>query len=149
MARKSGGGRDEDAAKRPKSSRQLRVGEELRHALARLFERGEMRDPELRDVSITVTQVDVSPDLVNATAYVMPLGGADRDRLLAAMKRAAPYLRGQCARMVELRHAPELRFRIDTSFDYAGKIDSLLRSPNVARDLPAPVAPDEEEPAAG
>ena len=125
----------DDAASRPKSPRQLRVGEELRHALAQLFERGDMRDPDLRGASITVTQVDCSPDLRNAVAYVMPLGGVDRERLLAAMRRAAPYFRSQLARMVELRHAPELQFRIDTTFDYAGRINTLLHSPEVARDL--------------
>ena len=125
----------DDAASRPKSPRQLRVGEELRHALAQLFERGDMRDPDLRGASITVTQVDCSPDLRNAVAYVMPLGGVDRERLLAAMRRAAPYFRSQLARMVELRHAPELQFRIDETFDYAGRINQLLHSPDVARDI--------------
>lgn len=133
-----------DPAGRPKSPRQLRVGEELRHALARLFERGDMRDPELRGASVTVTQVDCSPDLRSAVAYVMPLGGVDRERLLAAMRRAAPYFRSQLARMVELRHAPELQFRIDESFDYAGRINQILHSPDVARDLDA--AADDEDP---
>jgi ribosome-binding factor A len=132
---RAGGGND--AAGKPKSPRQLRVGEELRHALAQLFERGDMRDPDLRGASITVTQVDCSPDLRNAIAYVMPLGGVDRERLMAAMRRAAPYFRSQLARMVELRHAPELHFRIDESFDYAGRINTLLHSPDVARDLEA------------
>ena len=138
----AGGG--SDPAGRPKTPRQLRVGEELRHALAQLFERGDMRDPDLRGASVTVTQVDCSPDLRNAVAYVMPLGGADRERLLAAMRRAAPYFRSQLARMVELRHAPELQFRIDESFDYAGRINELLHSPDVARDLDA--ATDDEDP---
>ncbi len=134
----------DDAAGRAKSPRQLRVGEELRHALAQLFERGDMRDPDLRGASITVTQVDCSPDLRNAIAYVMPLGGVDRERLLAAMRRAAPYFRSQLARMVELRHAPELQFSIDESFDYAGRINQLLHSPEVARDIEA--AKDDEDP---
>lgn len=134
-----------DAAGRPKSPRQLRVGEELRHALAKLFERGDMRDPELRGASVTVTQVDCSPDLRNAVAYVMPLGGVDRERLMAAMRRAAPYFRSQLARMVELRHAPELQFRIDETFDYAGRINQILHSPDVARDLESP-ADDKETP---
>lgn len=136
-----------DSAAKPKSPRQLRVGEELRHALARLFERGDMRDPDLRGASVTVTQVDCSPDLRNAIAYVMPLGGVDRERLLAAMHRAAPYFRAQLARMVELRHAPELHFRIDTSFDYAGRINALLHSPDVARDLEA--RDEDEKPSGG
>ena len=133
-----------DPAGKPKSQRVLRVNEELRHALAQLFERGDMRDPELRGASITVTQVDCSPDLRNAIAYVMPLGGVDRERLLVAMHRAAPYFRSQLARMVELRHAPALQFRIDETFDYAGRINALLHSPDVARDLEA--SDDDEKP---
>ena len=115
--------------------RQLRVGEQLRHALAEVMARGDLRDPELRDVPITVTEVRVSPDLKNATAFVMPLGGGDIDRLLAALARAAPYLRGQMARVVQLRFTPALSFLADTSFDEAQHIDSLLRTPTVAADL--------------
>ena len=139
----------DDAAGRPKTPRQLRVGEELRHALAQLFERGDMRDPDLRGASITVTQVDCSPDLRNAVAYVMPLGGVDRERLLAAMRRAAPYFRSQLARMVELRHAPDLQFRIDESFDYAGRINQLLHSPDVARDIEAATDDEKDKPSHG
>ena len=117
------------------SQRQLRVGEELRHLLAALLERGEMRDPDLRGASITVTAVDVSPDLRNATVFVMPLGGQDEQRLLAAMRRAAPWFRAQVGERAGLRHAPELRFEIDRSFDEADRIGSLLRRPDVARDL--------------
>ncbi len=87
--------RPSERDKKVPSQRQLRVGEELRHLLAELLERGEMRDPELREASITVTAVDVSPDLRNATAFVMPLGGQDEKRLLAAMRRAAPWFRAR------------------------------------------------------
>ncbi|MCW5748878.1 MAG: 30S ribosome-binding factor RbfA [Alphaproteobacteria bacterium] len=127
--------RSADPTGRPKSPRQLRVGEELRHGLAAVLERGDMRDPDLRGVSITVTEVDVSPDLRSATAFVVPLGSAERERLMAALHRAAPYFRGQLAQKVELRYAPELRFEFDRSFDHAHRIDELLHSPDVARDL--------------
>lgn len=120
---------------REHSQRQLRVGEELRHGLAELLERGDMRDPVLRDARITVTVVDVSPDLRNATAFIVPLGGEHADEILAAMRRAAPYFRNRMARMIELRFAPEIRFELDRSFDHAAKIDKLLHDPEVARDL--------------
>ena len=117
------------------SQRQLSVGEELRHLLAELLERGEMRDPDLRGASITVTAVDVSPDLRNATAFVMPLGGQNEERLLAAMRRAAPWFRARVGERAGLRYAPEIRFEIDRTFDEADRIGSLLRRPDVARDL--------------
>jgi len=120
---------------RAAGQRRLRVGEELRHLLAALMERGNMRDPELRDASITVTSVDVSPDLRNATAFVMPLGGQDETRLLAAMRRAAPWFRARVGERAGLRHAPEIRFELDRSFDQADRIGALLRRPDVARDI--------------
>ena len=117
--------------------RQLRVGEELRHALAEVLGRGELRDPALDGVSITVTEVRVSPDLRNATAFVTPLGGGDSATLVAALARAAPFLRGRIGRMVQLKFTPALGFEADSSFDEAGRIDALLRSPPVAHDLVA------------
>jgi ribosome-binding factor A len=120
---------------RAPGQRQLRVGEELRHLLAELLERGDMRDPDLRGASITVTAVDVSPDLRNAIAFVMPLGGQDGPRLLAAMRRAAPWFRARVGERAGLRHAPEIRFEIDRTFDEADRIGNLLRRPDVARDL--------------
>ena len=120
---------------RSHSQRQLRVGEELRHLLAELLERGDMRDPDLRGASITVTAVDVSPDLRNAIAFVMPLGGQDEPRLLAAMRRAAPWFRARVGERAGLRYAPEIRFEIDRTFDEADRIGNLLRRPDVARDL--------------
>jgi ribosome-binding factor A len=117
------------------SQRQLRVGEELRHLLAELFERGDMRDPDLRGASITVTSVDVSPDLRNATAFVMPLGGQDEARLMAAMRRAAPWFHARVGERAGLRHAPEIRFELDKTFDEADRIGALLRRPDVARDI--------------
>ncbi|HEY2875833.1 MAG TPA: 30S ribosome-binding factor RbfA [Reyranella sp.] len=127
--------RSSDKDNRGHSQRQLRVGEEIRHLLAELLERGDMRDPELRDARITVTSVDVSPDLRNATAFIMPLGGQDKERLLAAMKRAAPWFRARVGEKAGLRSAPEIRFQIDTTFDEADKIGALLRRPDVARDI--------------
>jgi ribosome-binding factor A len=120
---------------RSHSQRQLRVGEELRHLLAELLERGDMRDPDLRGASITVTAVDVSPDLHNATAFVMPLGGQDAARVLGAMRRAAPWFRARVGERAGLRYAPEIRFEIDRTFDAADRIGALLRQPDVARDL--------------
>lgn len=120
------------------SQRQLRVGEEIRHALADVLLRGDFRDPELRDSNITVTEVRVSPDLRNATAFVVPLGQADMGTLLKALKRAAPFLRGHVAKAVKLQFVPNLSFEQDTSFDYAARIDSLLHRRDVARDLDAP-----------
>ncbi len=117
------------------SQRQLRVGEEIRHLLAELLERGNMRDPDLRDATITVTSVDVSPDLRNATAFVMPLGGKDSEKILAALKRAAPWFRGRVGEKAGLRSAPDIRFRLDRTFDEADRIGALLRRPDVAQDL--------------
>ena len=123
-------------AKAP-SQRQLRVGEELRHALAQVLERGELHDPAVQDTPITVTEVRASPDLKNATVFVVPLGGDAEvtDRVLEGLGRAAPYLRRCLAEKVHLRHTPRLIFSADTSFDEAGRIDGLLRAPAVARDL--------------
>jgi len=94
-----------------------------------------MRDPDLREASITVTSVDVSPDLRNATAFVMPLGGHDEKRLMAAMRRAAPWFRARVGERAGLRYAPEIRFELDRTFDEADRIGSLLRRPDVARDI--------------
>lgn len=126
---------DKDKSDRGHSQRQLRVGEEIRHLLAELLERGDMRDPELREARITVTSVDVSPDLRNATAFIMPLGGKDSARLLAALRRAAPWFRGRVSEKAGLRSAPEIRFQLDATFDEADKIGALLRRPDVARDV--------------
>ncbi len=120
------------------SQRQLRVGEEIRHLLAELLERGNMRDPDLREATITVTSVDVSPDLRNATAFVMPLGGRDSEKILSALKRAAPWFRARVGEKAGLRSAPDIRFALDRTFDEADKINELLRRPDVARDIAEP-----------
>jgi ribosome-binding factor A len=109
------------------SQRQRRVAEAIRHALAELFERHDLREPALRDVSITVTEVRISPDLRRATAYVTPFAGGEVGEVLAGLGRARAYLRAQVARRVSLRFAPELEFEPDTSFDQATRIESLLR----------------------
>jgi len=132
---------------KPQSKRQLRVGEELRHALAAVLARGDLRDPELRDLSITVTEVRASPDLRNATVYVLPLGGAktpaDTEAMVGALRRAGPYLRGQIAREVVLRFTPALSFEADTSFDRADRIDSLLRAATSHETAPAEDLPED------
>lgn len=107
--------------------RQLRVGEELRHVLAEVLGREELRDPLMRGVSVTVSEVRVSPDLRRATAFVMPLGGDDVGKIIAVLNRAAAFLRGRMSRMVNLKYAPSLVFEADTAFDEASKIDALLR----------------------
>ena len=122
------------SAKAP-TQRQLRVGEEIRHVLSAVFLRGEFRDPELASEHVTVTEVRVSPDLRNATAFVARLGRTDIDALLPALKRAAPYLRALVAHEMRLRVAPNLSFQPDTTLDYAMHIDALMKAPEVARDL--------------
>jgi ribosome-binding factor A len=122
------------SAKAP-TQRQLRVGEEIRHVLAGVFLRGEIRDPELAGISITITEVRISPDLKHATAFVTRLGRSDVAEKLPALRRAAPFLRGQLAHALKLRYAPDLSFQADTSIDYAAHVDALLRAPEVARDL--------------
>jgi|SRR6185295_14201486 len=117
------------------SQRQLRVAEEIRHILAGLLMRGELRDPALIGVSITVSEVRISPDLKNATVYSLPLAGAKVDEVLKGLNRSAPYLRARVAHALQLRHAPLLTFVEDRSFDEAHHIDELLKSEKVARDL--------------
>jgi ribosome-binding factor A len=120
------------------------VAEELRHALAETLERGRLHDPDLEGVSVTVTELDISPDLRNATVFIMPLGGFEQDKVLTAMRRAAPYLRGELARAVRLRYVPQLSFQLDNAFDHASHIDEVLHRPEVARDL-GPDADDDAE----
>ena len=121
---------------RAPSQRQLRVGEEIRHALAHILERGEVHDPELAGKAITVTEVRISPDLKNASAFVVPLGGlGDTGEIVDALNRIKSFLRHRVSQAVHLRSAPNLSFVPDTSFDEAGHINDLLHSPEVARDL--------------
>jgi len=117
------------------SARQLRVGELVRHALAELFARGDVHDPVLEAHMITVPEVRMSPDLRLATIYIMPLGGRDAEAVLAALESNKRYLRGEISRRVNLKFAPEIRFRVDERFDEAERIEKLLRTPAVQRDL--------------
>jgi ribosome-binding factor A len=126
MTRRSGGA---------PSQRQLRVGEELRHTLVRILGRGGLRDPELDGVQVTVTEVSVSPDLHNATAFVVPFGGGPSDKLVAALNRASGFFRAQFGRELKLRYVPGIRFEADRSFEHAKRIDRLLQDPRVASDL--------------
>jgi ribosome-binding factor A len=119
------------------SQRQLRVGEEIRHALIRIFAEAHWRDPDLAGANITLTEVRIGPDLRNATAFVLPFGGGDAARLVAALNRAAPYLRHELGRAVQLRFLPELKFEADSSFDEAARIRARLGDPTVRRDLAA------------
>jgi ribosome-binding factor A len=117
------------------SQRQLRVGESVRHALAEILAAGEVHDPVLESHMVTVPEVRMSPDLRLATIYVMPLGGRDAQSVVAALERNKRYLRGVIARKVNLKFAPDIRFRVDERFDEAERIEKLLRSPAVQRDL--------------
>lgn len=117
------------------SQRMLRVAELIRHATAELLSRGAINDPVLDGHVVTVPRVKMSPDLKLATVYVMPLGGKDREGVIEALDRHKKFLRGEIAHRINLKFAPELRFRIDDSFDNAAKIDALLNSPKVAQDL--------------
>src|SRR5262245_63116711 len=117
------------------SQRQLRVGELIRHALADMLTRGEVHDPVLEGHMITVPEVRMTADLRLATIYVMPLGGRDQNEVVAALERNNKFLRGEIARRVNLKFAPEIRFRIDERFDEAERIEKLLRTPAVQRDL--------------
>ena len=110
------------------SQRQLRVGEIVRHALSSLFERGQIRDPDLAGMPLTVAEVAMSPDLRVATVYVLPLdaGEAEREAAVAALNRIGPALRRMLAPMVSLKFLPDLRFVADTRFDRAGRIEALL-----------------------
>jgi ribosome-binding factor A len=116
----------------------LRVGELVRHAAAQMLSRGDINDPVLEKHVVTVSRVKMSPDLKLATIYVMPLGGKDEAEVLKALDRHKRYLRGEIAHEVNLKFAPEVRFRIDESFDAVSRIDAILASDRVKRDLEAP-----------
>ncbi|MHB9881194.1 30S ribosome-binding factor RbfA [Pacificimonas sp. ICDLI1SI03] len=121
-----------------KSVRLLKIGEQIRHVIAQVLQRGEVNDRNLSDMIVSVSEVRVSPDLRHAAVYVKELAGRDED-MLAALKKNVRFLRGQVARALSTKYTPELKFRLDESFAEAAKIDALLRSEKVAPDL------DEEE----
>jgi ribosome-binding factor A len=117
------------------SQRQLRVGELMRHALSEVLSRGEIHDPVLQTNVVTVPEVRMSPDLKIATCFVMPLGGKDQQEVIQALARNKRYLRGELAHRTNLKYAPDLRFRIDESFEEGSRIDRLLESDEVRRDV--------------
>jgi len=117
------------------SQRQLRVGELVRHAIADMLTRGDVHDPVIEGHLITVPEVRMSADLRLATIYIMPLAGRDADEVVAAFERHKKFLRGEIAHRINLKFAPDIRFRIDERFAEAERIDKLLRSPAVKRDL--------------
>ncbi len=123
------------------TQRMLRVGELVRHALAAVFSRGDVEDEALAGAVITVPEVRMTPDLKIANAYVMPLGGERAEEIVAALNRHRKFIRGRVAPEVDLKFAPELRFFVDTTFDEFGRIDALLRTDRVQRDLD----PDDSE----
>lgn len=117
------------------SQRQLRVGELVRHALAEMLTRGDVHDPVIEAHMITIPEVAVTADLRLATIYVMPLGGRDAAEVVAAFERHKKFLRAEIAHRINLKFAPDIRFRVDDRFAEAERIDRLLRSPEVKRDL--------------
>lgn len=117
------------------SQRQLRAGEAVRHALAELLARGGIHDPTLAAHPVTVSEVRMSADLRLATIYVLPLGGTDTGEVLAALERNKRFIRGAIARAVPLKYAPDIRFAADETFDEASRIERLLDSPDVRRDI--------------
>ena len=117
------------------SQRQLRVGELIRHALAEMLARGDIHDPTIESHMITVPEVAMTADLRLATIYVMPLGGRDTDDVIAALDHNKKFLRGEIARRINLKFAPDIRFRFDERFDEAERIEKILRTPEVRRDI--------------
>lgn len=117
------------------SQRQLRVAELIRHSLAEMLARGDIHDDVLAEHVVTIPEVRMSPDLKLATVYLMPLGGGDRQPVLEAFNRHRRYIRGEIAHKINLKFAPDIRFSIDETFDEADRIDRLLASPEVKRDL--------------
>jgi ribosome-binding factor A len=128
----------EQGSKRAPTQRQLRVGEEIRSALAMIFSLGETHHPVLDTASITVSEVRISPDLKNATAYVMPLAGDKKDEVMKALIDNASRLRGLVSRRIVLRTSPKIFFKLDTSFEEANRINLLLQSERVKQDVEKP-----------
>ncbi|HXV32359.1 MAG TPA: 30S ribosome-binding factor RbfA [Sinorhizobium sp.] len=126
------------------SQRMLRVGEQVRAAITQVLQRGEVRDPLIEKTVISISEVRMSPDLKIATAYVTPLGTADHAAIIEALNKHAKFIRGRLGpQLRQMKYMPDVRFRDDTSFDNYQKIDALLRSPEVSRDLD-PHSDDEE-----
>jgi len=126
------------------SQRQLRVGELIRHALAEMLSRSEIHDPVIEAHMITIPEVAMTADLRLATVYVMPLGGRDAKPVIEALEKNKKFLRGEIAQRVNLKFAPDIRFRFDERFDEAERIEKILRTPEVRRDLESK-PPDEDQ----
>ncbi len=119
------------------SLRLLRVGENVRHAISAILTRGDVQDPDLDGAPVTVSEVRVSPDLRNATVFVMPLGGDEGGVITKALNKNSAFIRGEMSKVVHMKYMPRLKFKIDESFDEASHIDALLKNPKVQRDLGA------------
>ncbi len=141
MKRPTGAGRGAPAGP---SQRQLRAGELIRHALVEVLREEDIADPDLEGVSVTVTEVRMSPDLRHAHCFVEPLGGQDAGRVVSALNRHARFLRGRLGRGIDMKFTPDLRFAHDESFTEAARMEALFRDPRVARDL-SPDDPDGED----
>jgi ribosome-binding factor A len=137
-SKSSRGGRDARPVDAGPSQRQLRAGELVRHALATVLREEDIQDPAMVGVSVTVTEVRMSPDLRHATCFVEPLGGAHAPEVVAGLNRAAKFLRGRLGKNIELKFTPDLKFLHDESFDNAAYMNRLFNKPEVARDLEAP-----------
>ena len=127
-----------------RSQRQLRMGELIRKALSDILTQGLVNDERLEAAVITVSEARVSPDLKNVTVFTLPLGGKNQDAIIEAMNDHKKFIRGQLSRFVTMKYTPQLKFELDTSFDNFSKIDTVLRSPNVARDLELDQKRDED-----
>lgn len=127
------------------TQRQLRVGELLRHTLAAILREGNVRDVDLAGVSVTITEVKTSPDMRHSTVFCEPLGGKDATKVIKALNRHKAFIRGELGRQITLRFTPELHFVEDTSFAEAERIETILKSPLVARDLEEDEAEDDED----
>jgi ribosome-binding factor A len=132
MKKHTGAGRGAPAGP---SQRQLRAGELIRHALVEILREEEIADPDLAGVSVTVTEVRMSPDLRHAFAFIEPLGGQEAERVVAGLNRHARFLRGRLGREIDMKFTPDLKFAHDESFTEAARMDALFRDPRVARDL--------------
>jgi ribosome-binding factor A len=117
------------------SQRQLRVGELIRHALADILARGEVVDPDLDGIVITVPEVRMSPDLKHALCLVMPLGGKNKDKVIVGLERSSKWLRGRVAKKVNLKFAAELQFKLDTRYEDDDRVTEMLKAPEIAKDL--------------
>jgi ribosome-binding factor A len=127
------------------TQRQLRVGEMLRHALAEVLRRGDIRDPDLAGISVTITQVKPSPDMRHATVFCEPLGGKNAKPVIAALNKHKGFLRGELGHMITMKFTPDLRFVEDESFAEAQKIETILKSSRVQRDLSQPDNGEDED----